>query len=199
MLSRCATEDSCILKCLGDVELALLLSAQLLTYQPLFSVCIARAPVALLTLARSSLCSLPLCCSPSHGHLAQSAPRAVWPLCSLPSCSLPLRCSPSRWLPLHGLPSRCSPSHCSPLRSQPLCCSPSCCSPSCYRPHAVCLCAPAPAPRSSCPCSLHLLLPSLATPFTCYSLLGFGTALRHFQAPCVRAIPHLGFASQCLA
>ena len=143
MLSRCATEDSRILKCLGDVELALLLSTQLLTYQPLFSMCIARAPVALLTLAQSTLVLLAL---------------MLLALALSPSCCLPSRCHPH---------AAC--------------------------PRAVTLMPSAPV--------LPLLLPAphAHAPFTRYSLLGFGTALGHFRAPCVCAIPHLGFASQCLA
>ena len=63
--------------------------------------------------------------------------------------------------------------------------------------------APAPAP---CSCSFSLLFaPARAAhsrahaPFTRSSLLGFGTALGHFRAPHVHAIPYLGFASQRLA
>ena len=58
-----------------------------------------------------------------------------------------------------------------------------------------------PALRS---CSL-LFAPARAArsraraPFARSSLLGFGTALGHFRAPRVRAIPYLGFASQRLA
>ena len=127
MLSRCATEDSCILKCLGDVELALPLSAQLLTYyQPLFSACIARAPVVLLTLAWSTLMLLALTRSPLH--------------------CLPLTLSALTLLALALLPSHCLPSHCLPSR----CCPHAVCPLHC-RPRAVCPCAPAPtpAPRSS--------------------------------------------------
>ena len=47
---------------------------------------------------------------------------------------------------------------------------------------------PAPAPRSHA-----------RAPFARSSLLGFGAALGHFRAPCVCAIPYLGFASQRLA
>ena len=75
----------------------------------------------------------------------------------------------------------------------------------------------APAPCSSHLCSLRSLLPSLllpapapTAPCLCCSLshscslrsllpLGFSTALGHFRAPCVHAIPYLGFASQRLA
>ena len=54
----------------------------------------------------------------------------------------------------------------------------------------------------SCSCSLCLCLCSLLfahAPFACSSLLGFGAALGHCQAPRVCTIPYLGFASQHLA
>ena len=46
---------------------------------------------------------------------------------------------------------------------------------------------------------LVLPAPCAHAPFACSSLLGFGAALGRFQAPRVRTIPYLGFASQCLA
>ena len=51
---------------LGAMELALLLSVQLLTYQPLFSTRIAQAPVMLLTLVQSALVLLTLAWLPSR-------------------------------------------------------------------------------------------------------------------------------------
>ena len=120
--------------------------------------------------------------------------------CSLHLCSLrSLLPAPA---PRAPAPAPCS--RCSLLRSSRSC---SCSCSLLFAPahaahaaHAAHSCTRAPFTH----CSLHSLLPSLTAPFTHCSLhsllpLGFSTALGHFRAPCVRAIPYLGFASQRLA
>ena len=153
MLSHCVES---LTKChVGGVELALPLSVQLLTYQPPFSVCIVRAPVALLTLTLSapcavypcavcSLCGLPLRCLPlAWSTLALSAPHAVYPRAVCPLCGLPLHCLPLMWSTLALSPSCCHPRVVCPRAAHPCTvCScavcPSHCSPSRSHPCAVC-------------------------------------------------------------
>ena len=96
-------------------------------------------------------------------------------------------------------PRSCAPPcSCAP-HTPVLLCSCSCSSCSCT-PALLLLLPCAPAPCSLHLCSLHSLP---AAPFAparaARSPLGFSTALGHFQAPRVCAIPYLGFASQHLA
>ena len=145
---------------------------------------------------------------------AHRAPRAPL-LLLLCSCSCSSRsCAPAPHAPvlllltllLPAPRTQCAPfAHCSLLLALVL---PSLAAPRTCAPFAPCslrscslrsllpsLLLPAPAPTAPCSrcslsrsCSLRSLLP-----------LGFSTALGHFRAPCVHAIPYLGFASQRLA
>ena len=108
---------------------------------------------------------------------AHRAPRAPRSSCL---CSPPL--APAPTAPC----SRCSLSHCLLLTHAPAPAPCSCSFSLLFAPALVLL-------------ALALVLPSLAAPFARSSLLGFGTALGHFRAPRVHAIPYLGFASQRLA